>query len=198
MFAELNKLAIENNLIFSTYVDDVTFSTNNENFDFNNILNKIDIILKKYGHKRKIEKTQICLLSNGECPTITGIWIKRYKVRASAKIYKKLIFNYRQLNSNAITDSKSYLNAWKHFVALKGLLNTIDYIEPITKKKRDFIRKYVNENDKKFLKNISPYNRKINSNYWKGKFYNAYLSNNLEIFYIANKDKLTKKRTKIY
>lgn len=198
MFAELNKLAIENNLIFSTYVDDVTFSTNNEKFDFNNILNKIDIILKKYGHKRKIEKTQICLLNNGECPTITGIWIKRHKVRASSKIYKKLIFNYRWLTSNPIIDSKSYLNAWKHFVALKGLLNTIDYIEPMTKGKRDFIRKYVNDNDKKFLKNISPYNKKINSNYWKGKIYNAYLSNNLENFYIANKDKLTKKRTKTY
>lgn len=198
MFAELNKLAIENNLAFSTYVDDVTFSTNNEKFDFNNILNKIDIILKKYGHKRKTEKTQLCLLNNGECPTITGIWIKRHKVRASSKIYKKLIFNYRWLTSNPIIDSKSYLNAWKHFVALDGLLNTIDYIEPVNKKKRDFIRDYLNKNRINFIQGLSPYTKKFNSNYWKSKFYNAYLSNNLEDFYIANKDKLTKKRTKLY
>lgn len=147
MFAELNKLAIENNLVFSTYVDDVTFSTNNEKFNFNNILNKIDTILEKYGHKRKTEKTQICLLNNGECPTITGIWIKRHKVRASSKIYKKLIFNYRWLTSNPIIDSKSYLNAWKHFVALDGLLNTIDYIEPVNKRKREFIRDYLKKTE---------------------------------------------------
>lgn len=198
MFAELNKLAIENNLIFSTYVDDVTFSTNNDNFDFNIILNKIDIILKRYGHKRKVEKTQICLLNNGKCPTITGIWIKRHKVRASAKMYKKLIFNYRWLISNPIVDSASYLNAWKHFVALEGLLNTIDYIESVTKEKRDFIRVYVNDNKKNFLRNLSPYNKKFNSNYWKSKFYNAYLINNLEDFYLANKDKLIKEKTKIF
>ena len=198
MFAELNKLAIENNLVFSTYVDDVTFSTNNEKFDFNNILNKIDIILKKYDHKRKTEKTQICLLNNGECPTITGIWIKRHKVRASSKIYKKLIFNYRWLTSNPIIDSKSYLNAWKHFVALDGLLNTIDYIETVNKRKRDFIRDYLNKNRINFIQGLSPYTKKFNSNYWRSKFYNAYLSNNLENFYIANKDKLTKKRTKSY
>lgn len=198
MFAELNKLAIENNLVFSTYVDDVTFSTNNEKFDFNNILNKIDIILKKYDHKRKTEKTQICLLNNGECPTITGIWIERHKVRASSKIYKKLIFNYRWLTSNPIIDSKSYLNAWKHFVALDGLLNTIDYIETVNKRKRDFIRDYLNKNRINFIQGLSPYTKKFNSNYWRSKFYNAYLSNNLENFYIANKDKLTKKRTKPY
>lgn len=186
MFAELNKLAIENNLVFSTYVDDVTFSTNNENFDFNNILDKIDKIFKKYGHKRKVEKTQICLLNNGKCPTITGIWIKR----ASSKMYKKLIYNYRWLTSNPIIDPESYLNSWKHFVSLNGLLNTIDYIEPVTRQKRDYIRKYVEEHKKNYLLNLSPYTKKYNSNYWREKFYNAYLSDNLEEFYLANKDKL--------
>ena len=190
MFAELNKLAIENNLVFSTYVDDVTFSTNNENFDFNNMLDKIDVILKKYGHKRKVEKTQICLLNNGKCPTITGIWIKRHKIRASSKMYKKLIYNYRWLTSNPIIDSESYLDSWKHFVSLNGLLNTIDYIEPVTRQKRDYIRKYVEEHKKNYLLNLSPYTKKYNSNYWRGKFYNAYLSDNLEEFYLANKDKL--------
>ena len=190
MFAELNKLAKENNLIFSTYVDDVTFSTNNENFNFDIMLNKIDAILKKYGHKRKIEKTQICLLNNGDCPTITGIWVKRYKIRASSKMYKKLIYNYRWLISNPIINPETYLNSWKHFVSLYGLLNTIDYIEPVTFKKRSYIRKYIKEHEKNYLLNISPYTKKYRSNYWRKKFYNAYLCNNLEKFYIANKDKI--------
>lgn len=198
MFAELNKIALENDLIFSTYVDDVTFSTNNEEFDFNSILESIDKVLEKYGQKRKKEKTQICLLKNSKCPTITGIWIKRHKVRASSKMYKKLILNYRWLISNPIVDGTSYLNAWKHFVVLDGLLNTIDYIEPVNKRKRDFIRDYLNKNRINFIQGLSPYTKKFNSNYWKSKFYNAYLSNNLDKFYIANKDKLTKKRTKPY
>lgn len=92
MFAELNKIALENDLIFSTYVDDVTFSTNNEEFDFNSILESIDKVLEKYGHKRKKEKTQICLLKNSKCPIITGIWIKRHKVRASFKTISSAIF----------------------------------------------------------------------------------------------------------
>lgn len=190
MFSELNKLALDNGLVFSTYVDDVTFSTKNEEFDFNTIIAEIDLILNKYGHKRKQQKTQVCLLKDGKCPTITGIWIKRHKVRASAKMYKKLMYNYHWLCSNPIINSDTYLSSWKHFVALNGLLNTIDYIEPVTRNKREYIRDYVNKNMKNYLLNLSPYTRKYNSNYWKGKFYNAYLSNTLNEFYLANKDRL--------
>lgn len=190
MFAQLNKLALNYNLTFSTYVDDITFSTKDNNFDFNSILDQIDEILKKYGHSRKKEKTQICYLENGECPTITGIWVKRYKVRASSKMYKKLIYNYRWLISNPITSPSTYLESWKHFVSLDGLLKTIDYIEPVTKYKREFIKQYIKEHEKDYLKSVSPYLRKLKSNYWKGKIYNAYICSNLEEFHISNKNKL--------
>lgn len=190
MFAELNKLALEYRLIFSTYVDDVTFSTKDDKFDFESIIEKIDDILNRYGHSRKIEKTQICHLDNGECPTITGIWIKRYKVRASSKMYRKMIYNYRWLISNTINSATTYMESWKHFVALDGLLKTIDYIEPVTKEKRKYIRTFVNKHEKDYLKNISPHLRKLKSNYWKGKIYKAYTCSNLIDFYNANKDRL--------
>ena len=106
-------------------------------------------------------------------------------------MYKKLIYNYRWLTSNPIISPESYLTSWKHFVSLNGLLNTIDYIEPVNRQKRDYIRKYVEEHKKNYLLNLSPYTKKYNSNYWRRKFYTAYLSNNLEKFYLANKDKLT-------
>lgn len=194
MFAELNKIAVSNGLTFSTYVDDVTFSTDDDDYDFNKIIDKIDKVLEKYGHKRKIEKTQICLLKNSECPTITGIWLKRHKMRASKKMYKKLIYNYRWLVSNPIIDATTYLESWKHFVALDGLLNTIDYIESVTKHKRKYISDFVSKNKKNYLLNLSPYTRKFKSNYWKNKFYNAYLSGNLDEFYVANKEKLKQKK----
>lgn len=190
MFAELNKLALEYRLVFSTYVDDVTFSTKDDKFDFESIIEKIDDILNRYGHSRKIEKTQICHLDNGECPTITGIWIKRYKVRASSKMYRKMIYNYRWLISNTINSATTYMESWKHFVALDGLLKTIDYIEPVTKEKRKYIRTFVNKHEKDYLKNISPHLRKLKSNYWKGKIYKAYTCSNLIDFYNANKDRL--------
>ena len=101
-----------------------------------------------------------------------------------------MIYNYRWLISNSIINPKAYLNSWKHFVSLYGLLNTIDYIEPITFQKRSYIRKYIKEHEKNYLLNISPYTKKYRSNYWRKKFYNAYLCNNLEEFYIANKDKI--------
>ena len=190
MFAELNKLALEYRLVFSTYVDDVTFSTKDDKFDFESIIEKIDDILNRYGHSRKTEKTQICHLYNGECPTITGIWIKRYKVRASSKMYRKMIYNYRWLISNPINSATTYMESWKHFVALDGLLKTIDYIEPVTKEKRKYIRTFVNKHEKDYLKNISPHLRKLKSNYWKGKIYKAYTCSNLIDFYNANKDRL--------
>lgn len=190
MFAELNKLALEYRLVFSTYVDDITFSTKDDKFDFESIIEKIDDILNRYGHSRKTEKTQICHLDNGECPTITGIWIKRYKVRASSKMYRKMIYNYRWLISNPINSATTYMESWKHFVALDGLLKTIDYIEPVTKEKRKCIRTFVNKHEKDYLKNISPHLRKLKSNYWKGKIYKAYTCSNLIDFYNANKDRL--------
>lgn len=190
MFAELNKLALEYRLVFSTYVDDVTFSTKDDKFDFESIIEKIDDILNRYGHSRKAEKTQICHLDNGECPTITGIWIKRYKVRASSRMYRKMIYNYRWLISNPINSATTYMESWKHFVALDGLLKTIDYIEPVTKEKRKYIRTFVNKHEKDYLKNISPHLRKLKSNYWKGKIYKAYTCSNLIDFYNANKDRL--------
>ncbi len=190
MFAELNKLALEYRLVFSTYVDDVTFSTKDNKFDFESIIEKIDDILNRYGHSRKTEKTQICHLDNGECPTITGIWIKRYKVRASSKMYRKMIYNYRWLISNPINSATTYMESWKHFVALDGLLKTIDYIEPVTKEKRKYIRTFVNKHEKDYLKNISPHLRKLKSNYWKGKIYKAYMCSNIIDFYNANKDRL--------
>lgn len=190
MFAELNKLALKYRLVFSTYVDDVTFSTKDDKFDFESIIEKIDDILNRYGHSRKTEKTQICHLDNGECPTITGIWIKRYKVRASSKMYRKMIYKYRWLISNSINSATTYMESWKHFVALDGLLKTIDYIEPVTKEKRKYIRTFVNKHEKDYLKNISPHLRKLKSNYWKGKIYKAYTCNNLIDFYNANKDRL--------
>lgn len=190
MFAELNKLALEYRLVFSTYVDDVTFSTKDDKFDFESIIEKIDDILNRYGHSRKTEKTQICHLDNGECPTITGIWIKRYKVRASSKMYRKMIYNYRWLISNPINSATTYMESWKHFVALDGLLKTIDYIEPVTKEKRKYIRTFVNKHEKDYLKNISPHLRKLKSNYWKGKIYKAYMCSNVIDFYNANKDRL--------
>lgn len=192
MFSELNKIAIDNNLVFSTYVDDITFSTDNEDFDFSEIINQIDSVLEKYGHERKKEKTQICSLKDDKFPTITGIWVKRHKVRASSKMYRKMIYNYRWLLSNPIVDSTSYILAWKHFVALNGILNTIDYIEPINIQKRNYIRAYIKNNKKNFIQGLSPYVKKYNSNYWKSKFYNAYKTNNLEKFYLKNKNLLKK------
>lgn len=187
MFKELNKLAVDNGLTFSTYVDDITFSTKNEHFDFNNLIIKIDNILRKYGHELKEEKVKICLLKNGEIPTITGIWIKRYKVRASAKIYKKMMRNYRYLISTPIKNSSDYLISWKKYVALVGLLNTIDYIEPVNKDKRKHIQMFVENNKNNYISQLSPYMKKVNSNYWKSKIYKAYCCNNLNEFYVNNK-----------
>ena len=70
-------------------------------------------------------------------------------------MYRKMIYNYRWLISNPINSATTYMESWKHFVALDGLLKTIDYIEPVTKEKRKYIRTFVNKHEKDYLKNIS-------------------------------------------
>ena len=193
MFNKLNDLARKNNLKFSTYVDDLTFSSFKPINNSDKLIEEISSILSEYHHSLKKEKVKYLSVKDGKIPTITGIWVNKYKVRASTKIYKKMMKAYHFVLSTKIDSASSYLEVWKKYVQLKGLLNTVDYIEPKTKAKRKHVREIVEKNSSNFINYISPYTKKINSNYWKGKFYAAYINKNLDDFYSKNK-KYFKKR----
>lgn len=182
MFDKINMYAKANKLKFSTYVDDLTFSSKEE-FDKDKVITDVIKILQEYGHTSKKEKCKKFNIAIDKfAPTITGIWIKRYKLRASSKIYNKMMRAYMYLISTKIDNEKKYILAWKEFVKLNGILNTINYIEPQTKEKRSNIIKYIEENSNKFLLSVSPNNSKFKSIKWQERVYNAFLSNQLKQF----------------
>lgn len=71
MFNEIAALAECNHLVFTLYVDDITFSSSEQIND--NVLNQIEVILKKYGHSMKKEK--IRHYSKYDFKHITGVVI---------------------------------------------------------------------------------------------------------------------------
>ena len=182
MFDRINTYANNNDLKFSTYVDDLTFSSNKD-FDKDRVINDVIKILNEFGHTSKKEK---CKKYNIEvdkfAPTITGIWVKRYKVRASSKTFNKMTRSYMYLLSTKIDSYEKYFKSWKVFVQLYGLLNTINYIEPQTKDKRQQIIDFVNKNKFNYLFNISPNHSKFKSKSWKEKLFNAYKFSTLKEF----------------
>lgn len=183
MFDKISQYARENDLRFSTYVDDLTFSSDKD-FNKEKVIDDVIEILKSYGHNSKKEKCKkINITSDKIAPTITGIWLKRYKLRASSKIYNKMMRSYMFLISSKITDEKSYFISWKEFVKLNGIVETINYIEPQTKPKRQAIINYIKDNKPKFLLSISPNNKKFKSAKWKKLIYDAYQFGTLREFY---------------
>lgn len=195
MFDKINNYAIKNNLTFSTYVDDITLSSKYD-FDKEKVVNDVVSILNEYGHTSKTEKCKKINITEPTCfpPTITGIWVKRYKIRASKKIYDKMMKSYNYLISNKILDADSYLKSWKQFVKLKGILQTIKYIEPQTEHKRKYIVDFVQKNKNNYTYILSPNDNIFKSKKWQEKLYNAFQSKNLNDF--ANKiiEKRNKKR----
>ena len=182
MFDKINLYAKENSLTFSTYVDDLTFSSK-EDFDKDQVINDVIKILEEYGHTSKKDKCKKFNIAIDKfAPTITGVWVKRYKVRASTKIYNKMTRSYMYLISSKISDYDTYFNSWKEFVKLNGILQTINYIEPQTKDKRKQIIDYVNKNKKNFILSISPNNRRFRSSKLREQLYNAYKFNTLKEF----------------
>lgn len=182
MFDKIFSYAKENNLTFSTYVDDLTFSSREE-FDKDKVIEDVIDILKEFGHTSKKEKCKkFNIVADNIAPVITGIWVKRYKVRASSKIYNKMTRLYMYLLSTKIDSKESYFNCWKNFISLNGILQTIDYIEPQTRSNRKEIIDYVKSNKKHFLLNISPNHKNFKSQKWKEKLYSAYMFGTLKEF----------------
>lgn len=57
MFAEISKIAEKYNCVFTLYVDDMTFSSI-EPINYRRMVQEIDVILRKYGHKPKYKKVK--------------------------------------------------------------------------------------------------------------------------------------------
>lgn len=196
MFDEINNLAKANNLRFTTYVDDLTFSFNEDNnIDAEEFCVKAKSIVNKYGHDINLNKKNIFysdnMAMNYKLPIITGIYLKRWKIRASPKMHSNLIKTYNKIKKLEIHNIEDYFNFWKLYLRLNGQLLTIDLIEPsITHIDREEIRNYLkrNKNNIPFETNI----KKIIKLNMQSQVYNAYKNDELRSLIIENSNILFK------
>jgi len=123
MFDELNELALNENVKFSIYVDDITFSS--KTIITYKFLTKVYNILKKYGysiHKGKIYRGKI-----GKKSKITGVHLTKYGFRLLEK-HKLKIRNFLKKDN----DKKK----------LSGLINYAIQVNPKYKKYQTLLKKY--------------------------------------------------------
>jgi len=106
MFLEIAKESKDKEIIFSLFVDDMTFSAEKLK-DIKYIKNRIDIILRKYGHRPKYKKTKE--YSPKDYKPITGSIVtpsKDVKIpnRHHQEIYT--LFNELKKNNSEVVDVK--------------------------------------------------------------------------------------------
>ena len=154
-----------------------------------------------YGHTSNPKKVRIIDIEKiknnsgnnkykGDIPIITGIFLKRYKVKAAPHIHKSLNRMFNKVNSAGPSrNSKEYMINWNNFNSLVGLCNTVDFIEPRTKNKRKLINKIINKRKKDFMMTISP--NVIKKLRWEEKIFAAYKSKRLNEVYNRYKEILT-------
>jgi len=88
MFMEINKLANKHGCIFTLYVDDMTFSSN-EPFNPKLLSNDIDIVLRRYGHRPKYSKVKY--YSKDKFKIVTGIVVsKNHEILVANNLRKKI------------------------------------------------------------------------------------------------------------
>lgn len=194
MFDKINKIAEKYNCKFSTYVDDLSFSYKNGNFEPQLLIEEVKVILHEYGHSLSEKKIKIIdieqqLGPNEQLilPLITGLIVKRYSVRASKKMHSKMNRLYKKFISiGEPIDANEYIKKWKIFVSLVGMFNTIEYVEPSsTKKNRTHILKVINQNKNNYISNVNI--KRIKSLGFEQKIYDAYKNNTLFSFIQKNR-----------
>ena len=197
MFDKINEVAIKYNCRFSTYVDDLSFSYRENNFDPNDLINEVSNILRDYGHSVSEKKIKIIDIEKEigpneqlVLPLITGLTVKRYCVRASKKMHSKMnkLFN-KFISMGEPQNEVDYIKKWKCFISLNGMFNTIEYVEPFsTKKNRLHIKKIIDKNKKKYAFHIRV--QRIEQLKFERKIFDAYKNGTLSEFINKNRNKL--------
>ncbi|QFR42866.1 reverse transcriptase domain-containing protein [Sulfurimonas xiamenensis] len=104
---QLLKVAKENSLVFSRYADDITFSTNKQNINIENIISDIEQVIVDNGFKINTSKTRVQL--QNQTQTVTGL-----KVNQKVNLDRKYIRQIRSMLFSWYTDGLKEA-AEKHF-----------------------------------------------------------------------------------
>lgn len=102
MFLELARAAHSKDITFTLFVDDMTFSGKNPK-DISALKNRVDIILRKYGHKPKYKKTK--KYTPNDYKSVTGTVISpNKKLKIPNKQRHEISLLFQQLKKNVSED----------------------------------------------------------------------------------------------
>lgn len=197
MFDKINTIALKYNCKFSTYVDDLSFSYNENNFNPQDLIAEVNNVLLSYHHsisEKKIKTYDIEkeIGPNEELllPLITGLTVKRYCVRASKKMHSKMNKLFKKfISMGEPKNEDEYMRKWECFISLNGIFNTIDYVEPsFTRKNRLYIKKVIDKNKNKYVFHISV--KRIKQLKYEKRIFGAYKNGTLLQFIKKNRSKL--------
>ncbi len=125
MFLEISEIAKEYNCIFTLYVDDMTFSSSSA-INWQVLARKIDIILRKYGHKPKYRKVKY--YSKDEPKPITGTIIgTAHNLDVPNNLRKKIYENFINIKRNT---SENRFSDMGKFSSLRGQIQAAKSIDP--------------------------------------------------------------------
>ncbi|MFK3559243.1 reverse transcriptase family protein [Pasteurella multocida] len=124
MFDELNRLAKENELKMTVYVDDVTFSGARIPKEFKFLVERT---IKKYRHSIKLEKTK--LYKSQSAKEVTGLILKDGKLLPSNRQIKKL-HQYLNLWGELLSQPRQGRKIEWLYPKLVGVVNNIAYFKP--------------------------------------------------------------------
>lgn len=125
MFNEIYEVACEYECLFTVYVDDMTFSSENP-FALNTMVSKIDRILRKYGHKPKYKKVKY--YSHGKYVPITGVIVTgKHELKVPNSLQKRVYDDFQEIKQLEGTTFKE--EDQKKLNSLKGRLQASNNIE---------------------------------------------------------------------
>lgn len=162
---KLLKIAKKYKLDYSRYADDLTFSTNNKNFDKKSeeFFNQLEIIIKQSGFKINPQKTRLQFKQSRQI--VTGLVVNK-KVNITREFYK----NTRAMANSLYKTGAFTINGTKGTLKqLEGRFSFINHINKVNNKKSKI-------NDKELLLNFRYLNGQ-EKEYQKFLFYKYFFNN---------------------
>ncbi|MDU0499743.1 RNA-dependent RNA polymerase family protein [Staphylococcus haemolyticus] len=119
MFINMFNVSQEFNCKMTLYVDDLTFSKGNS-FNYQKLINYIDIEARKFDHSLKYKKTNYKSVKKGA--KITGVILKNHELKIPNNLRMSILKDFEDIKNN---------QERKHqVISLKGKINAARLIEP--------------------------------------------------------------------
>lgn len=119
MFKNMYRISKKFGCKMTVYVDDLTFSKK-EDFNYQKLVNKIDIEARKYNHSLKKKKTNYKPVEKGV--RITGVILKNGKFKIPNSLRHSILKDFEDVKENK--------SLKRPVLSLKGKLNAARLIEP--------------------------------------------------------------------